>query len=108
VENTSRLAREEIFGPVASVIPFDTEDEALALANASEFGLGAGVWTRDVGRAHRLARGLVSGSVWVNCYNELDPAAPFGGRKMSGYGHEGGPEQLDEYLAVKALYIDTA
>jgi aldehyde dehydrogenase (NAD+) len=107
VANTSRLAREEIFGPVAAIIPFDTEEEAVALANASEFGLGAGVWTRDVGRAHRLARGLVSGSVWVNCYNVLDPAAPFGGRKMSGYGHEGGAEQLDDYLAVKALYVST-
>lgn len=107
VNNSGRLAREEIFGPVASVIPFDTEEEAVALANDNDFGLGAGLWTADLGRAHRMARGLAAGSVWVNCYNALDPVVPFGGIKMSGYGRECGAEQLDAYLNTKSLWINT-
>ncbi|QHI97646.1 aldehyde dehydrogenase family protein [Xylophilus rhododendri] len=105
VADPMRIAREEIFGPVASVMPFDTLDEVVRRANDSPFGLGAGVWTRDVGRAHAIARRLQAGSVWVNCYNQMDPSMPFGGYKTSGYGRESGVQQLDEYLNVKGLWI---
>jgi aldehyde dehydrogenase (NAD+) len=86
-------------------MPFDSAEEVLARANASPYGLGAGVWTRDVGRAHAFARRLQSGSVWINCYNVLDPALPFGGYKMSGFGHESGTQQLEEYMQVKGVWI---
>jgi aldehyde dehydrogenase (NAD+) len=101
-----RIAQEEIFGPVLSAMAFDTEEEVIRRANATPFGLGAGIWTRDVGRAHRLAREIRSGSVWVNCYQVMDAAMPFGGYKMSGYGRESGLQQFHEYLNVKALWID--
>ena len=77
-------------------------------ANATTFGLGSGVWTRDVGKAHRVAKALRAGSVWVNCYQATDPAVPFGGYKMSGYGRESGKQHLEEYLNVKAVWIKTA
>ncbi len=105
VRDPMRIAREEIFGPVASVMPFDDLDEVVRRANDSPFGLGAGVWTRDIGRAHAIAKRLQSGSVWVNCYNQMDPSMPFGGVKQSGYGRESGAQQLDEYLNVKGLWI---
>jgi aldehyde dehydrogenase (NAD+) len=105
VRDDMRIACEEIFGPVASVMPFDTLDEVVARANDSPFGLGAGVWTRDLARAHALARRLHAGSVWINCYNQMDPSMPFGGVKLSGYGRESGMQQLDEYLHVKGVWI---
>ncbi|UUX96149.1 aldehyde dehydrogenase [Aquabacterium sp. J223] len=105
VHDPMRIAREEIFGPVAAVMPFDDLDEVVRRANASPYGLGAGVWTRDVGRAHAIARRLQAGSVWVNCYNQMDPSMPFGGVKLSGYGRESGLQHLDEYLHVKGLWI---
>ena len=105
VADGMRIAREEIFGPVVAVLPFDGVEEALARANDTQFGLGAAVWTRDVGRAHGMARRLRAGSVWVNCYNVMDPAMPFGGYKMSGYGRESGTAHLDEYLNIKGLWI---
>jgi len=77
-------------------------------AASTTFGLGSGVWTRDVSKAHRLARGIRAGSVWVNCYQAMDPAVPFGGYKMSGYGRESGLQQMEEYLNVKAVWIKTA
>ena len=107
VRDSMRIAREEIFGPVICAIPFDDVEEVVRRANSTEFGLASGVWTTDVGKAHRLARRMQSGSVWVNCYNVMDPAVPFGGRKMSGYGSEGGRHQLDAYLNVKAVWINT-
>jgi ABC-type molybdate transport system substrate-binding protein len=83
-------------------------DEIARRANATNFGLGSGVWTRDVSKAHRLAKAIRAGSVWVNCYQAMDPAVPFGGYKMSGYGRESGLQQFDEYLNVKAVWIKTA
>jgi aldehyde dehydrogenase (NAD+) len=108
VRDDMRIAQDEIFGPVLSAIPFDDIDEVIGRANATSFGLGSGVWTRDVSKAHRLAKAIRAGSVWVNCYQAMDPAVPFGGYKMSGYGRESGLQHLDEYLNVKAVWIKTA
>jgi aldehyde dehydrogenase (NAD+) len=107
VKDEMRIAQEEIFGPVISAIPFDDIDEVIRRGNATTFGLGSGVWTRDVGKAHHMAKSLQAGSVWVNCYQAMDPAVPFGGYKMSGYGRESGLQHLDEYLNVKAVWIKT-
>jgi aldehyde dehydrogenase (NAD+) len=108
VKDDMRIAREEIFGPVISALPFTNLDEIARRANATNFGLGSGVWTRDANKAHRLAKAIRAGSVWVNCYQTMDPAVPFGGYKMSGYGRESGLQQFEEYLNVKAVWIKTA
>jgi aldehyde dehydrogenase (NAD+) len=107
VEDTMRIAQEEIFGPVISAIRFDDMDELIKRANATMFGLGSGVWTTNVSKAHRVAKALRAGSVWVNCYQAMDPAVPFGGYKMSGYGRESGKQHVEEYLNVKAVWIKT-
>ena len=107
VRDDMRIAQEEIFGPVISAIPFKDMDELVQRANATMFGLGSGVWTRDVSKAHHLAAAIRAGSVWVNCYQAMDPAVPFGGYKMSGYGRESGLQQMEEYLNVKAVWIKT-
>lgn len=106
VNNSMTIAREEIFGPVASVIPFDTADEVLKLANATEYGLGSGVWSSNVNTVLKMVNGIQAGTVWVNCYGLLDPAVGFGGYKHSGYGWKGGPSQIDGYLYQKAAYIN--
>lgn len=102
----ARTNREEIFGPVCHVAPFDTEEEAWSLANDSEFGLAATVWTRDVGRAHRAGRALEAGLVWVNCWFLRDLRTPFGGMKASGIGREGGVHSLDFYSELTNVCVD--
>jgi aldehyde dehydrogenase (NAD+) len=108
VRDDMRVAQEEIFGPVACVLPFDTLEEAAARSNATAYGLSGGVWTRDVGKAHQMARALRAGTVWVNTMLLFDPAVPFGGYGMSGWGREMGEHGLDEYLNHKSVWIDTA
>lgn len=105
VADDMRIAREEIFGPVISAMPFNSLEEAVQRANDTPYGLAAGVFTRDIGKAHMLSNRIRAGSVWVNTYHALDPAVPFGGYKMSGYGREGGAEHLDEYLNTKGVWI---
>jgi aldehyde dehydrogenase (NAD+) len=107
VSNQSRLAQEEVFGPVLAVIPFDTEDEAITIANDSKYGLGAGVWTTDLPRAFRLVEAIESGTVWVNTYRAVSFMLPFGGVKDSGIGRENGIEAIDEYLETKSVWINT-
>jgi aldehyde dehydrogenase (NAD+) len=105
VTDEMAIARDEIFGPVISALPFDDLDEAVTRANATPYGLAAGVYTRDVSTAHRLSAQVRAGTVWVNTYHSLDPAVPFGGFKASGFGKEGGIEQMDEYLATKTVWL---
>ncbi|MER8960152.1 aldehyde dehydrogenase family protein [Mesorhizobium sp. M0701] len=105
VSDDMKIAREEIFGPVISALPFDTLDEAVERANNTPYGLAAGVFTQNLATAHQLSRKIRAGSVWVNTYHAIDPAVPFGGYKMSGYGREGGAEHLAEYLNTKGVFI---
>lgn len=105
VRNDMRIAQEEIFGPVVSIIPFDTTEEVITAANDSIYGLGAGIWTRDIGRAHGVAKAIKSGMIWINSYGAVDPAAPFGGFKMSGYGREMGEYAMELYTEVKSVWV---
>ncbi|MES2535681.1 MAG: aldehyde dehydrogenase family protein [Pseudomonadota bacterium] len=106
VRNDMTIAQEEIFGPVISVIPFDDADQALRVANDTQYGLGGAVWTQNVSTALKMAQGIKAGTVWVNCYGQIDPAVGFGGYKMSGYGWKGGPEHVDAFLYQKAVYLN--
>jgi aldehyde dehydrogenase (NAD+) len=105
VRDDMRIAREEIFGPVISALPFDTLEEVIPRANDSSYGLGSGVWSKNVNTIHRVAKGLRTGTVWANCYQVMDPAIPFGGYKMSGFGRESGQEHMQEYLQTKAVVL---
>jgi acyl-CoA reductase-like NAD-dependent aldehyde dehydrogenase len=106
VRNDMRVAQEEIFGPVLSVITWEDEDELRALANGVDFGLAAGIWTADTSKALRLADDLQAGTVWINTYGMFDVAVPFGGRKQSGFGRELGAEALEPYLQSKSIWVD--
>ena len=99
------IAKEEIFGPVLAVMGFENEEHCIHLANETIYGLAAGIWTRDVGKAHRVAKAIRAGTVWVNAYNAYDPAAPFGGFKASGFGRDLGREALDGFLATKTVWV---
>jgi aldehyde dehydrogenase (NAD+) len=102
------IAREEIFGPVVSVLPFTDEDDALRMANATEYGLGGAVWTSKMSTAMRMVHGIKAGSVWVNCYGLLDTAVGMAGYKLSGYGSKGGPGYVDAFLYEKCVYLNMA
>ena len=104
--NDMRTAREEIFGPVASLIAFDTEEEAIRLANDTQYGLGGAVWTQNVGTAHRVAREVRTGMMWVNCYGTTEAPVTSEGFRMSGYGAKGGRRHVDEYLYNKSVWIN--
>ena len=108
VADHQRVATEEIFGPVVCALPFTSEDEVVRRANATQFGLAGGVFTRDLARANRVVNRLHVGTSWINCYGLLDPAVPFGGVKMSGYGREGGRQHLDDYLSIKSVYTNAS
>jgi len=106
--NTDHAAQTEIFGPVVAAIPFDTEEEAIALANATDFGLAGAVWTADVGRAHRVADQVRAGTFWINSYKAIHVSSPFGGSLNSGFGRSSGTDALMEYTSAKSLWLDSA
>jgi len=106
VQDEMTIAKEEIFGPVIAAMPYEDLDDVIARANQSEYGLAAGVWTKDVAKAHYIANHIKAGTIWVNCYNVFDAASPFGGYKQSGIGREMGSYALDNYTEVKSVWIN--
>ena len=103
---TDRVSQEEVFGPFVSVTTFKTDEEALAITNGTEYGLGGGLWTGNLQRAHRFAREMKSGMVWINCYKRVNPGSPFGGTGSSGYGREMGFEVMREYTQAKSVWVN--
>ncbi|MBX9670242.1 MAG: aldehyde dehydrogenase family protein [Candidatus Obscuribacterales bacterium] len=108
VKNDMRIAQEEVFGPVLAVIPFEGMDDVADQANKVRFGLSGAVWTKDVKKAHKFASHIKAGTIWVNCYNVFDPAVPFGGYKMSGYGRELGKHSIELYSNIKSVWVNMA
>ncbi|WML32368.1 aldehyde dehydrogenase family protein [Neobacillus sp. OS1-32] len=106
VEENMNIAREEIFGPVVVVMAYDSVEEAVERANNSPYGLGAGIWTENVKTAHKVANQIKSGSVWINCYDAIDPASPFGGYKQSGFGRDLSAYALESYTEVKSIWVN--
>ena len=104
--DADRVAQEEVFGPFVTVLTFKTDDEALAIANGTDYGLGSGLWTTNLQRAHRFARDLQAGMVWINCYKRVNPGSPFGGVGVSGYGREMGFDAMREYTQVKSVWVN--
>ncbi|PID15038.1 carnitine dehydratase [Sporosarcina sp. P34] len=107
-DHNARIVQEEIFGPVLSIIPFKDEEEAIALANDTEYALATGIWTRDVARAHRVAKAVHAGIIWVNTYRSISPLMPIGGSGLSGHGRESGFDAIYEYTQSKAVWINTS
>ncbi len=105
--NDMRVVQEEIFGPVAAVMPFDTEEEVLALANDTHYGLAAGVWTQNLARSMRMSQQLEAGTIWINMYRAMSPMSPRQGFKNSGVGIEHGIESMHEYTRLKSIWINT-
>jgi acyl-CoA reductase-like NAD-dependent aldehyde dehydrogenase len=101
-----RIAQEEVFGPFVTVLTFSNDDEALAIANSTAYGLGSGLWTSNLARAHRFGRDIKAGMVWINCYKRVNPGSPFGGVGESGYGREMGFEVMREYTQVKSVWVN--
>jgi len=101
-----RVMREEVFGPVVGMMAFDTEDEGVAIANDTRYGLAAGIWTNDIRRVHRVVKRLQTGTVWVNSYRAAAPSVPFGGQKASGIGRENGINSINEFTQTKAIWVE--
>ena len=101
-----RVVSEEIFGPVVCAMPWDDVDDLVRKANDTIYGLAAGIWTSDLKKAHLIADGLRAGTVWINCYNFLDPASPFGGYKQSGWGRERGRYGVEQYTELKSVWVN--
>ncbi|HUA32438.1 MAG TPA: aldehyde dehydrogenase family protein [Candidatus Binataceae bacterium] len=101
-----RVCREEVFGPFVTVTTFNDEEEVIAIANSTVYGLGGGLWTRDLSRAHRVARAMISGMVWINCYKRANPGSPFGGVRSSGYGRDMGFEAITDYTSAKSIWVN--
>jgi acyl-CoA reductase-like NAD-dependent aldehyde dehydrogenase len=100
------VCQEEVFGPFVAVSTFKTEEEAITIANGTEYGLGGGLWTQNLSRAHRTANAMRSGMVWINCYKRVNPGSPFGGIGQSGYGREMGFEAMHDYTDAKSVWVN--
>ena len=106
VDNGMRIAQEEVFGPFVTVLTFKDDEEAMRIANGTDYGLGSGLWTEDLQRAHKVARELHAGMLWLNSYKRVNPGSPFGGVGQSGYGREMGFDAMREYTQVKSVWVN--